>query len=204
MSSLAARFSLVGGPITSQSYRLVVPPDIENVCNKFVSSSDRINRALITRYFAVLTRDFIMPFIEYIETDSATLNNDIFRETPTVPLFVPNKFLSSVSVGVGRHLSVISTEKLRSLYSCFVRTPTFNHWLCVNQKHAMRESLIAHAQLICTRVTEDKIMWMSANEKQRAGDRISCIMEELRARVGGSKSSELHDKLSQLSQFINS
>ena len=204
MSSLAARFSLTVGASTPQSYRLVVPPDIENVCNKFVSSSDRINRALISRYFAVLTRDFIMPFIEYIETDSATLNNDMFRETPTVPLFVPNNFLSSVSVGIGRHLSVISTEKLRSLYSAFIRTATFNHWLSVNQKHAIRESVIAHAQLICNRMTEDKVLWMSANEKQRAGDRISSIMEELHSRVGGAKACDLQEKLSQLSQFINS
>jgi hypothetical protein len=200
MSSLASRLSLLSLPSPSSGYRLVVPGDVESVCNKFVSSSDRINRGIITRHFSLLTRDLLMPFLEYIQTDSSSLNGDLFRETPCVSMFVPNKFLSSLSLGVGKHLSSISTEKLRALYAGFIRTSSFRNWLNANQRHAVAESIIAHAELISSRLTEDKILWMSVNEKERAVDRMRRLMDQLQ---DSAKAHSLSENLRTLVEFIN-
>jgi hypothetical protein len=201
VSSLAARISMLSG--TPQlGYRLVLPSDVDSVCNRFVSSSDRINRAIITRHFSLLTRDFLMPFVEYVETDSSVLNNDLLGETPTTKFFVPGKFLSSLSVGVGRHLSQVSTEKLRVLYGAFISTGSFRRWLAEQQIVANRESILAHAELITHRLTDDKIIWMSPSDRDRALLRIAQLKSQLDSAVGGSKAHALCLRLSEMEQMF--
>ena len=205
VSSLAARFSLLSGQqlqVSTTDYRLIVPNDVDHVCNRFVSSSDRINKALITRHFGLLTRDFLLPFVEYVETDSCSLNSDLLADTPSVRLFSPRPFLSGLSVGVGRHLSTVSTEKLRALYGAFIGTASFKRWLSLSQQHAIWESIVAHAELIIQRLTEDKIMWMSANEKSRGRFRISELKKLLLKRVGGTKAVSLIAKLDGVDSWL--
>jgi hypothetical protein len=101
---------------------------------------------------------------------------------------------------VGKHLSSISTEKLRALYAGFIRTSSFHNWLNANQRHAVAESIIAHAELISSRLTEDKILWMSVNEKERAVDRMRRLMDQLQ---DSAKAHSLSENLRTLVEFIN-
>ena len=204
VSSLAARFSLLSSGQTESGYRLVIPSDVDSVCNKFVSSSDGINRAIITRHFALLTRDFLMPFVEYVETDSSILSSDLLCETQSGKLFVPGAFLSGLCVGVGRHLASVSSEKLRNMYAAFIGTTSFKQWLGEQQQYAIRESYIAHAELILKRLTEDKIMWMSANEKSRGRFRISELKKQLEVKIGGSRAASLSERLHRIDEMLSS
>ena len=192
VSSLAARFSL-----TQTGYRLTVPADDASVQKKLVASSASINRALIARHFALLTKELLLAFLEFVETDSSTLASDLFGETPGVKPFNPGLFLSSLTVGVGKHLSSLSREKVVSLYTAFCQTHTFRHWLAESQLHAFRESLIAHAQLICQRVDEDKLIWMSLNDRQRCAGCVSRLKRDL-----GSGYPHLTARLDSLSALL--
>jgi hypothetical protein len=129
MSSLGLRFSASFLPSLLTQYRLCVPPDAELLSSKLVTglrdlSATDLNRAVIQRHFASLTRDFLMPYLEYVETDGSQMlrPESLFQSTPAVKEFVAEGFLQSVSVGIGRHLSVISKEKLVTFYRRFIET----------------------------------------------------------------------------------
>jgi len=202
VSSLAARLSMLSGS-TQTGYRLVLPSDLDTVCNRFVSSSDGINRAIITRHLSLLTRDFLMAFVEYVETDSSVLNADLFGPTPVVELFVPGQFLASLSVGVGRHLSSVSAEKLRTLYSGFIKTGSFRKWLAEQQSLANRESITAHKELIASRLSEDKIIWMSVSEKERGVARIDQLTNQIGIGLPGPRGKQLMERLDHVRMLLS-
>ena len=174
VSSLAYRFSL-----SQAGYRLALPADESSVTKKLVTSSESINRSLILRHFALLTKELLMAFLEFVETDSSCIQSDIFAPTPSVKFFSPGQFWAALSVGVGKHLSVLSRDKLVALYTAFTQTHTFRLWLAESQLHAFRESIIAHAQLVATRVTGDVVMWLSVNDRRRGRLCIERLVKEL-------------------------
>ena len=179
VASLASMFSTV-----ESGYRLALSSDALNLSKKIVTGlhggdsmiSNRVNRRMIQRHFSLLTRDFLIPFVEYITTDSSRLSSALFGDTPFVKTFKASVFISQQSVGIGRNLSQLSREKLRSLYSAFLKTRSFRVWLRNSQEKANKESISLHADLIAKSVTADKVLWMSLVERERGIETIKRLM----------------------------
>jgi hypothetical protein len=182
VSSLASMFSA-----TDSGYRLALASDALNLSKKIVtglnggdsSVSNRVNRKMIQRHFSLLTRDFLIPFIEYTTTDSSLLPSNLFGDTPFVKPFKASTFINSLMIGIGRGLSQLSREKLRSLYTGFLKTISFRVWLRNSQAKANKESIHLHAELISRSVTSDKVIWMSTVEREKGIETINRLIKFL-------------------------
>ena len=184
VSSLTSRimFSAV-----SEGYRLALASDAIYLSKRIVTGlhmgdaivSNRVNRSVIQRHFTLLTKDFLIPFVEYVETDTSVLPSNAFGETPKTKSFSPSGFVRQLSVGVGRNLSQLSQEKLRSLYSAFIKTESFRVWLRAGQDKANQEAIVAHSQTVIRAVTGDRVMWLSDTERKRAKARALALASAL-------------------------
>lgn len=171
-------------PANSKTYRLAIPSEAESISKRLVTglkdlSGNRLNRALIQRHFGLLTRDFLLPFLEYIETDSSRTGSSefLFSSSPAVKDFQPLRFIESIAGGIGRQLSGISKEKLVTLYQRFINGQTFRVWLQDSQKRGNFDSFIAHAETIVRSVTTEKVVWMSVSEREKGMEKISNLLE---------------------------
>lgn len=204
LGSLGLRFSYSAPD--SAIYRLALPSDAECVSKRLVTglqdlSGSQLNRALIQRHFNLLTRDFLVPFLQFVETDSSRINSEyLFACSPKVQEFSPPKFLESLLSwgGIGRHLSTISKEKLGGLYRRFISSETFRDWLSEAQERANFEALIAHAELLVRSMTRDKVVWMSLSERERGMHRVAQLLE-----VVPEEQVELRLKLSDTMALLN-
>ena len=141
--------------VEDSSYRLSIPSETETVRAKLVSSninadeefSRSINRGIVTNYFASLTRDFLIPFVRYIELDSSIIRSNPTSKTPVCEKFCHRKFLSSLAP-LGFFQSCVASHKIHVLYDKFIRTSRFHEWLVETQNDSNVESVLLHAQIL--------------------------------------------------------
>ena len=145
---------------TDSSYRLVVRPEIDTLKSKLVVSninSDEqltksINNGIIANYFSSLTRDFLIPFLAYIELDSSCLVRDVGSPTPLCAKFNHSLFMTNL-VPVGYFGSLPQT-KVEQVYGAFIRSNQFHAWLTRSQEKADLQSIQLHASLILKNFTK--------------------------------------------------
>ena len=144
-------------PIATEdsSYRLSIPSESETVRSKLVMSninnddefSKSINRGIIRNYFHSLTRDFLIPFVRYIELDSLAIRQNPTSKTPICEKFCHRKFLSSLAP-IGFFQTSVPSHKIHVLYDKFIRTSHFHDWLVGSQESSNIDSVILHATIL--------------------------------------------------------
>jgi hypothetical protein len=144
-------------PISTEdsSYRLWIPSEGDLVRTKLVASNINddeeltrsMNRGIFTNYFQSLTRDFLIPFLKYIELDSSGMIQNPASKTPVCPKFSHAHFLSTLSP-IGFFAANVPSHKIHVLYDKFIQTSQFHEWLLDSQETATIDSIVLHAKVL--------------------------------------------------------
>ena len=200
VSSLALRLSISPTGDTCP-YRLTIPSDAKSVDKRFISEINKdvsmtalINRNIVQQYFETMTLNFLLPFLQFVETDESTIRNYVFSETSRCEKFIRGVFLNSDIVTVGIFTG-ISKVKIKELYERFIRFGMFEFWLKSCQEKANVDSIVLHAELVVEALTCGG-NWLIDSEKQEGQRRARVLAEEIRKQLGDANLGERRvDKL---------
>ena len=196
VSSLSARLS-----VSADNYRLTIPSDFPTLAKRLVSgfngNGHELNRNSIRKYFFLLTRDFILPFLPYIQADESAVKQDpVGTETAEVLQWSESIFFSKKISSVG-HFASLSNLKIESLYRQFFFSASFGYWLRTCQKDANFQAVIHHCEQLSIIVADS--LWTSPLDLDRLAQRVV----NLQHRIGDISSREERD-LSKWHQKLNS
>lgn len=111
--------------------------------------------SLIKKYFYDLTQSFMIPLERYVSTLMPLLRDiSAFKAPPTLREFDADDFLETVEVA-GPQLTSGTKGDWEGLYTAFLRSDNFYHWLSIRKNEINKKLRLLHLEAMADAVSTE-------------------------------------------------